>query len=136
MAYRKSSNYRRPQQSGPRPNTYAGTCATCGEPVAAGMGILTGTRATGYTTTHAPASLKGSPISGGYVNGCPAETDKLNRGLGHTEGAYVSNLERARLINVEPPPSRGRRVPRAYTSSGAQMFTRGCGHEDYPCCGC
>jgi hypothetical protein len=135
MTYRK--NYRRgPQQNaGPRPNTYAGTCATCGETVEAGMGILTGTRASGYTTTHAPASWKGSPVSGGWVNGCPEETDSLNRALGHTDGSFVWNLDYARSL-AKPRPPAPRRIPRAYTSSGAQMYTRGCGHEDYPCCGC
>ena len=138
MAYGKRSNYRRggfQQKSGPRPSTYPGVCATCGANVAAGEGILTGTKATGYTTTHAPATLHGSPISGGYVNGCPEETDRLNAALGHVDNDYVRNAERAEEIVITAPPARSA-GKYAYTSSGARMTDRFQRCEDAPCCGC
>jgi hypothetical protein len=129
VTYRK--DYRRTQQTGPRPNTYAGTCISCGLAVAAGAGILTGSKATGYTVRHAPATWHGSPISGGYVNGCPADTDALNAKLGHTDDNYVGNVARASAIVVGSPRGKS-----AYTSTGARMTSRSQRCEDAPCCGC
>jgi hypothetical protein len=139
MTYGKRSNYRRGsvQKSGPRPNTYPGTCATCGGYVPASAGILTGTKATGYTTTHTESTWKGSPASGGWVGGCPADTDQRNAALGHDGDSFVQNVAR-NLAAASDNPVReiSRRNPRhAYTSSGARM-TLICGCEDAPCCGC
>lgn len=141
MAYGKRSNYRRgaQQNAGPRPNTYPGTCASCGQYVAVGAGILTGTRNTGYTTKHTPATLHGSPISGGYINGCPAETDELNAGLGHVDNSYVRNMARNLAAASDNPireMSRRAGGKYAYTSSGARMTMSSQRCEDAPCCGC
>jgi hypothetical protein len=137
MTYGRRGSYRRGsvQKSGPRPNTYPGQCATCGMNVAAGAGILTGTKQTGYTVTHAPATLHGSPISGGWINGCPEETDRLNAALGHENDSYVQNAENAEKIVLEKPPARSA-GKYAYTGSGARMTNRYQRCEDAPCCGC
>jgi hypothetical protein len=139
MTYRK---YNRrdssPQMTGPRPNTYAGNCDTCGVAVAARAGILTGSKATGYTVRHAPATWNGSPVSGGWVNGCPADTDSLNAALGHVDDNYVRNMARASEIDVNGPREMSRRAggKYAYTSGGARMTERSQRCEDAPCCGC
>jgi hypothetical protein len=104
-------------QSGPRPNRYNAACGTCAGLVAAGEGILTGSRAGGYEVRHRSAVWAGSPVSGHWAGGCP-------------EG---EELEAARAA---APSARERGSKYAYTNSGARvtMSSRRC--EDAPCCGC
>ena len=58
-------------------NARPGPCRYCGETVAAGAGQLWRDD-NGWSAVHLPASWHGSPVSGGYINGCPGEADKLN----------------------------------------------------------
>ena len=54
-------------------NRYAGECAICHQNVAAGMGVATKpTNGTSWVVTHSAQTWKGSPVSGGWVGGCPA----------------------------------------------------------------
>lgn len=65
MAY--SRTYRRPaavRASGPRGNKYDAGCASCGRTVPAGTGVLTGSRAAGWTVTHAPRRWFALPARG------------------------------------------------------------------------
>ena len=74
----RTSYSRRPASTGPRANKFAGDCASCGLNVPAGAGILTGSRAAGWTVKHAAARWHGSPVSGRYVGGCPEDTARQN----------------------------------------------------------
>jgi hypothetical protein len=111
MAYGRTYTRRGSQPTGPRANKYDGGCSTCGRLVPAGTGVLTGSRASGYTVRHLERRWIGSPVSGKWVGGCEDAADQP----------------------VYEAPKRRRSV--AYTSSGAAMYER-CTHEDYPCCGC
>jgi hypothetical protein len=53
-----------------RGNKYGGTCETCGGDVPAHTGIVVLTPA-GWRVKHAPVTWHGSPVSGGWVGGCP-----------------------------------------------------------------
>lgn len=55
-------------------NRYPADCAVCGARVDAHAGVATGSRRNGWTITHKPSRWTGSPVSGGYVGGCPDKT--------------------------------------------------------------
>ena len=89
-----------------------------------------------WSAVHAPAEWNGSPTSGRYIYGCPADTDELNaRNPGRPESerlaAVAATYAAVRATGAQP----ARRPSYARTSSGARLYER-CTHEDYPCCGC
>jgi hypothetical protein len=131
MPYRTTYARRPVQRTGPRANKYAANCSSCGLAVPAGTGLLAGSRTDGYTVHHAPARWHGSPISGGWVDGCPAATDKSNAALGHVGNAFVTNAASRAPLEPKTP-----RRSYAYTSGGARMTSRYGRCEDAPCCGC
>lgn len=57
-----------------RANKFAGKCGICGQTVEAGAGILTG-RPGSWGVKHAPSKWIGSPVSGGFVGGCPEKVE-------------------------------------------------------------
>ena len=70
---------RRPAQArvtGPRPNKYDAGCVSCGHIVPAGTGILTGSRAAGWSVTHSPRRLVSHfPQEVKYAGGCEDAAD-------------------------------------------------------------
>lgn len=56
-----------------RANKYAGECAICGREIDAGAGVVCFVAGRGWVLSHAPARWVGSPISGGWVGGCPRD---------------------------------------------------------------
>jgi hypothetical protein len=142
-SYRGGSRSTRPVTAGrvARVNARPGPCRGCGEEIPAGAGNLWRESGGAWSVVHTVAEWAGSPVSGQYAGGCPAETDAMNeRGkFGGPDGAR-SEVERIAAVAatyaathavIEAP----RRRSYASTSSGARMYER-CGHEDYPCCGC
>jgi hypothetical protein len=144
MAYRSSGRRRggsraaSPGRTG-RPNARPGDCRSCGVPVPAGAGELY--RENGaWSVVHTQAKWSGSPVSGQYAGGCPAETDQMNTagGFGGPDGAQP---ETARITAVAAAyaarnPGRAASGHTAYTSSGARMTDRFSRCVDAPCCGC
>jgi len=57
-----------------RANKFAGKCRVCGQTVEAGAGLLTG-RPGAWTVQHAAPKWVGSPVSGGFVGGCPEKVE-------------------------------------------------------------
>ncbi len=142
MTYYNRNTHRRQSRPprGPRANRYPGPCATCGDEVPAGAGLLEGGQASGWTVKHRPAAWSGSPVSGWYAGGCPRDTAALN-----ASGGW--GPESARTYTPAAPLQAGpdddlREVSRragskyAYTSSGARMTMSSQRCEDAPCCGC
>jgi len=122
--------------TGPHANRFASECASCGLTVPVGQGILSGYSGH-WTVTHRPASWHGSPVSGWYINGCPASTARLN-----AQGGWGPESARTFVPPVQVNPSDAREASRlaggkyAYTSSGARMTVSSQRCEDAPCCGC
>ena len=145
MGYGRT-NYRRGYGSRPvtagrvaRVNARPGDCRSCGVEVPAGAGQLWREASGAWSVVHALAEWHGSPVSGRYVGGCPAETDEMNaRGkFGGQDGARPES-ERIASIAATYAASSAQREPRqryATTNTGARMYER-CTHEDFPCCGC
>ena len=52
-----------------------------------------------WSVVHQPAQWAGSPVSGHYVGGCPADTDKLNTGAPWNRDGHLAS-ERDRLAAV------------------------------------
>lgn len=124
-----------------KPNARSGNCRSCGAEIPAYGGQLWREESGAWSVVHARAEWAGSPVSGRYVGGCPAETDRMNRegGFGGAGGprpeseriASVAALGSARAESSRP---RGGRY--GYTSSGARVSDRYSRCEDAPCCGC
>lgn len=122
---------------GPRVNRFDAPCASCAETVRAGTGTLEGYQGH-WVVKHRHQEWSGSPVSGWYVGGCPADTAKLN-----AQGGWGPQSVR---VHVAPPaqvdPSDAREASRlaggryAYTASGARMTMASARCEDAPCCGC
>ena len=124
-----------------RVNARPGPCRGCDEEVPAGAGQLWREAGGAWSVVHTVAEWMGSPVSGKYVGGCPAETDGMNE-RGKFGGPDAGQLETARIAAIasayaatHPASETPRRRSYARTSSGARMYER-CGHVDYPCCGC
>jgi hypothetical protein len=130
-----------------RPNARPGECRGCGEEIPAGGGHLWREAGGAWSVVHLPQEWAGSPTSGQYVGGCPAETDCMNTagGFGGPDGPRLESdrIASVAAVAVATMPERST-TPRGsyrrggrygYTSSGARVSER-CGHEDYPCCGC
>jgi hypothetical protein len=107
MAYGRTYARRGSQSTGPRPNKYDGGCSTCGRLVPAGTGVLTGSRAGGYTVRHSERRWIGSPVSGQWVGGCEDAKDQP-------------------VYEVTRKPAR----------RSASSWDRRGRCEDAPCCGC
>jgi hypothetical protein len=146
MTYR--SNYRRggyrarPQTPGrvARANARPGPCRGCGVTVPAGAGQLWREESGAWSAVHAAAEWSGSPVSGQYVGGCPAETDQMNQ-AGHFGGTAGPRPEAGRIAAIAATyasahPADARPGKYAYTASGARMTERSRRCEDAPCCGC
>lgn len=104
----------RPAQGKTITNRFPGTCASCSGPVPAGTGLAI-YRGSGWTTEHRPMVWHGSPVSGGWVDGCPGDT--------RPDGATVPGPV------VVDDVATGHRARAGYG--------RGYGRcEDAPCCGC
>ncbi len=122
-----------------RPNARAGECRGCHEMIPAGAGQLWREESGAWSVVHRAAEWAGSPVSGQYTGGCPAETDRMNE-QGHFGGQGGARSERDNIASyaaIWAASSHDRAPRRSYarTSSGARMYER-CSHEDYPCCGC
>jgi len=160
MGYGRT-NYRRGYGSRPvtagrvqRVNARPGECRSCGEMVPAGAGQLWREESGAWSVIHSLAEWHGSPVSGRYVGGCPAETDEINRkgnfGTGQgddTESERIASIAAtyAAMRASDAPAQAGpgddllsRRAggKYAYTSSGARMTMSSRRCEDAPCCGC
>ena len=147
MSYR--SNYRRPAGTrpvAPRVNQYPGDCARCGEHVPANRGVAyrDGGR---WRVRHTDSRWQGSPVSGGYVGGCPKDTGAQNAALAAMRAGQDVTAARAAFLESYAPVQAGpgadlREVSRraggkyAYTSTGARMTMSSRRCEDAPCCGC
>ncbi len=138
-----------------RVNRRAGKCHYCPEIVPAGAGQLWREDSGAWSAVHLPAEWNGSPTSGRYVHGCPADTDQLNRTGNFGEPGARSESERLQAVAAtyaamhatDAPAQAGpdddlREVSRragskyAYTSGGARMTMSSQRCEDAPCCGC
>lgn len=82
-----------------RANKRPGPCHHCGETVPAYGGQLWREESGEWSAVHSPAKWAGSPTSGQYVGGCPAETDETNR-KGNFGGQDGPRPERERLAAV------------------------------------
>lgn len=69
-----------------RPNTYAGTCTSCGKHVAAGAGLLGGKVNGRWTVRHAD---------------CEQPTTTMRNGVTYTEGLTYRPARRERWIDRE-----------------------------------
>lgn len=154
MVYR--STYRRgsrPRDFTPgrvaRPNRKPGPCRSCKTEIPAYGGHLWREDDGTWSVVHTPAEWTGSPVSGLYVGGCPAETDAMNErgrfGGSDGPGSEADRIAaRAALALAMAPQqtSNPREASRyagskyAYTSTGARMTAVGRRCEDAPCCGC
>ena len=130
----------RPQTAGrvARPNARPGNCRGCSEEIPAGAGQLWREQDGSWSVAHRIAEWAGSPVSGQYTGGCPAETDRMNE-QGHFGGPDGVKSERDRIasyaaIYAASTPERPARQSYARTTS-RYAYER-CTHEDYPCCGC
>lgn len=158
MSYYNRNSHRR-QSSRPRPvtpgrvarvNARPGPCYRCDEIVPAGAGQLWRKTDGTWEAIHASAEWHGSPVSGRYIYGCPADTDQMNaRNPGRPESERLAAVAAtyAAVHATEAPRQAGpdddvREVSRragskyAYTSSGAPMTASSRRCEDAPCCGC
>lgn len=145
--YRRNSGYRRgygarPQTPGrvAKVNARPGPCRSCHEQIPAGAGQLWREESGAWSVVHAPAEWSGSPVSGRYIYGCPADTDTMNAegrfgGPGARSEAERLAAVAATYASVHADDAKPARRPYARTSTGARMYGR-CTHEDYPCCGC
>jgi hypothetical protein len=146
MGYGRSGYRRgyssRPQTTGriAKANARPGPCKDCGEEIPAGAGQLWRESDGSWSVVHRPAEWAGSPVSGQYSGGCPAETDRMNE-QGHFGGPSGAGSERDRIASyaaIYAASAPERPAPRrsyARTSSRYAGWGR-CTHEDYPCCGC
>lgn len=140
MAYRNGYARRggyRPQTAGrvARPNARPGNCRSCGEEIPAGAGQLWREESGAWSVVHVISQWTGSPVSGQYSGGCPAETDRMNREgkFGGPDGARPErdNITFAGQVwaaTTRPAPVSTRRSATAWDRRGK------C--EDAPCCGC
>jgi hypothetical protein len=132
-----------------RTNKYPAPCQRCGEDIPARSGELF--RDAGqWRVRHLAATWKGSPVSGGWAGGCPADTAALNLQLWAARQGLTAPLwdEAKRLARAERAPVQApqgadlREVSRragskyAYTASGARMTASSRRCIDAPCCGC
>ena len=105
--------------------------------VPAGAGQLWREQDGAWSVVHTLAEWHGSPVSGRYVGGCPAETDEMNaRGK---FGGQDARPESVRIASIAATYAAMRRTDPgkyAYTSSGARMTMSSRRCEDAPCCGC
>ena len=103
MSYR--SNYRRPAGTrpvAPRVNKYPGDCARCGEHVPANRGVAyrDGGR---WRVRHTDSRWQGSPVSGGYVGGCPKDTGAQNAALAAMRAGQDVTAARAAFLDSYAP---------------------------------
>ena len=144
MGYGRT-NYRRGYGSRPvtagrvqRVNARPGECRSCGVEVPAGAGQLWREESGAWSVIHSLAEWHGSPVSGRYVGGCPAETDEMNA-RGKFGGQDGVRPESERIASIAATYAATRRTDPskyAYTSSGARMTMSSRRCEDAPCCGC
>ena len=130
-----------------RPNSRAGECRSCGEPVPAGGGHLWREASGAWSVVHWPAVRGGWAMDPQpYRGGCPAETDRLNAEL-HAGGhlgmdAPLPASERDVIAGAAArfvPPAPGGRASSgrcAYTAGRARVTSSSRRCEDAPCCGC
>jgi hypothetical protein len=133
--YRKTYPKRR-TVTGPRTNQFPAPCQGCGQDVPGGQGELY--RDGGqWRVKHRAASWHGSPVSGLYVNGCPADTARLN-----AAGGWGPESARTFVPPAQVGPDDAQEASRraggkyAYTASGARMTLSSARCIDAPCCGC
>ena len=81
-----------------KPNARPGPCRGCGEEIPAGAGQLWREESGAWSVVHRIAEWAGSPVSGQYTGGCPAETDRMNRD-GHFGGPDGARSERDRIAS-------------------------------------
>jgi hypothetical protein len=114
-----------------KPNARPGPCRACGAEIPAGAGQLWHEESGAWSVVHEPTTWAGSPVSGQYVGGCPADTDALNAS-GRFGGSEGPQLESERLALVAATAAAvGVRRAGGYRPA----YRRGrC--EDAPCCGC
>lgn len=127
-------------------------CRYCGEQVPAGAGQLYREESGAWSVVHIERTWAGSPVSGQYTGGCPAETDRMNTaGKFGRDGQFLSEYDRiasAAAMHGSPPPvqappgtdlralSAAAGPKYAYTQDGARMTVSSQRCEDAPCCGC
>jgi hypothetical protein len=142
--YRRGGYQRRsyPQTVGriARANQRPGPCRECGAEIPAGGGQLYREESGTWSVVHLAATWAGSPVSGQWAGGCPAETDRLNTagGFGGTAGPVPEGDRLAVAAAASQRVSRGRYDggKYAYTGTGARMTMSSRRCEDAPCCGC
>ncbi len=123
-----------------KPNARPGNCRGCHEEIPAGAGQLWREADGAWSVVHRPAEWAGSPVSGQYTGGCPAETDRMNE-QGHFGGPGGARSERdniasyAAMYAASNPASETPRR-RSYARTSSRYAYERCTHEDYPCCGC
>ena len=81
-------------------NARPGPCRSCGETVPANAGQLYREESGAWSVRHLPAVWRGSPVSGQYVGGCPADTARLNAGPTDEERAASQALSDAAMAAV------------------------------------
>lgn len=121
--YGSRSNYTRTTGRVDRVNKRPGNCHYCAEEIPAGAGQLWREDSGAWSVVHIRQEWTGSPVSGQYVGGCPADTDKLNRDGARSE--YDAIKFRASLYASRNPAT----PARTYTPRRGKCI-------DAPCCGC
>jgi hypothetical protein len=132
--------YRGAQTTGrvARPNARPGECRGCHEMIPAGAGQLWREQDGAWSVVHRPAEWAGSPVSGQYTGGCPAETDRMNE-QGHFGGPGGAKSERDRIASyaaIYAASAPEQPAPRRSYASTARTWDRRGRCEDAPCCGC
>ena len=162
MAYRRNSYRRNNYGSRPatpgrveRVNARPGPCRACHQQIPAGAGQLWREESGAWSVVHAPAEWSGSPVSGRYIYGCPADTDAMNA-KGRFGGPDARpEAERLAAVAATYAAMHASDAPKqaspdddlvevsrraggkyAYTSSGVRMTASSQRCIDAPCCGC
>jgi hypothetical protein len=136
--YRKSYRYSRPQTAGrvAKANARPGDCRYCHLAIPANAGQLFREESGAWSVVHIKREWVGSPVSGQYTGGCPAETDRMNASgnFGGPDGPLSEYDRIASHARMHAPTQASTKY--AYTPGGARMTERSSRCEDAPCCGC
>ena len=140
MGYGRSNYGRRGYSSRPQAtgriakvNARPGDCRSCQVEIPAGAGQLWKEDDGSWSVVHRAREWAGSPVSGQWTYGCPADTDMLNPDGALSEHDRIAS---AAAIHAASTPAPAARKTYAYSSSGARMTDRYSRCEDAPCCGC
>ena len=159
MTYNRRNSYRRGGYRGQqttgrvaKTNARPGPCHYCRQEIPAGAGQLWREDSGAWSAVHMPAEWSGSPVSGRYIYGCPADTDTMNaegrfggpdaRSESERLAAVAATYAAVHAPRQSDPGDDLRELSRraggkyAYTSTGARMTMSSRRCEDAPCCGC